>query len=172
MEFDSARLDAWLQDNSWISDRIGRLNSTYDARRIDQGQLPRPITPKLVLLHTFAHIVINQLAFDCGYGSASLRERLYCDPDSDQNSMCGVLIYTASGDSEGSMGGLVRQGEPRAFERLIARAIDRARWCSSDPVCIESSGQGRNMTLSGTSERTSPSTRAIASRFLAKSSLI
>ena len=90
-------------------------------------------------------IMIRGEAFDYGYGSASLRERLYCDTDSDQNSMCGVLIYTASGDSEGSMGGLIRHGEPRAFERLIARAIDRARWCSSDPVCIESSGQGADI---------------------------
>jgi hypothetical protein len=139
---DGARLDGWVQDNPWISDRIDRLNHAYNARRINQGQLPRAITPKFVLLHTFAHVVINQLAFDCGYGSASLRERLYVDADSVQDSMCGVLIYTASGDSEGSMGGLVRQGEPKAFERLIARAIDRARWCSSDPVCIESSGQG------------------------------
>lgn len=140
--FDNVRLDVWLEENPWISDRIDRLNNTYNARRIAQGQLPRPITSKFVLLHTFAHVVINQLAFDCGYGSASLRERLYFDADNIQDSMCGVLIYTASGDSEGSMGGLVRQGEPKTFERLIARAIDRARWCSSDPVCIESSGQG------------------------------
>ena len=27
--------------------------------------------------------------------------------------MEGVLIYTASGDSEGSLGGLVREGEPK-----------------------------------------------------------
>src|SRR5206468_9641320 len=43
-----------------------------------------------------------------GRGSASLRERLYCDFTDAKPPMQGILIYTASGDSEGSMGGLVR----------------------------------------------------------------
>ena len=56
--------------------------------------------------------------------------------------MCGVLIYTASGDSEGSLGGLVRQGEPGKLEDTIMAAIHNAEWCSSDPICIKSTGQG------------------------------
>jgi hypothetical protein len=56
--------------------------------------------------------------------------------------MQGILIYTASGDSEGTMGGLVRQGRPGRLETTIRRALERAAWCSSDPVCIESNGQG------------------------------
>jgi hypothetical protein len=56
--------------------------------------------------------------------------------------MAGILIYTAAGDSEGTMGGLVRMGLPGRLEDVFARAIERARWCSTDPVCIESSGQG------------------------------
>ena len=56
--------------------------------------------------------------------------------------MCGVLIYTASGDSEGSLGGLVRQGEHGRLENVIINAIENARWCTSDPVCIQSTGQG------------------------------
>jgi len=84
--------------------------------------------------------LISQLVFDCGYGSSSLRERIYFSETHPQ--MTGVLIYTAAGDSEGTMGGLVRMGEPGQLDRTIARALDRARWCSSDPVCIESVGQG------------------------------
>jgi hypothetical protein len=56
--------------------------------------------------------------------------------------MAGVLVYTAAGDSEGTMGGLVQMGAPGLLERCMARALDNAHWCSSDPVCIESSGQG------------------------------
>ena len=56
--------------------------------------------------------------------------------------MQGILIYTASGDSEGTMGGLVRQGEPGRLEYTIARALYEARWCSADPICYESTGQG------------------------------
>ena len=100
------------------------------------------ITAKYILLHTFAHILIGQLSFDCGYGSASLRERIYCESDEPDRPMQGVLIYTASGDSEGTLGGLVRQGEPDRLKAIVGRAIRRTQWCSSDPVCIESAGQG------------------------------
>jgi hypothetical protein len=56
--------------------------------------------------------------------------------------MSGILVYTAAGDSEGTMGGLVQQGKPTRLESLFRGAIQDARWCSSDPLCIESSGQG------------------------------
>jgi hypothetical protein len=132
-----------------IEGRIHDLSIRYNQRRSDQGQPVRDIPAQFVLLHTLAHVVINQLAFECGYGSASLRERLYCDVTDLYNPMCGVLIYTASGDSEGSMGGLVRQASQGSFETIIGRAIQNAGWCSSDPVCIESNGQGaENCNLS------------------------
>jgi hypothetical protein len=56
--------------------------------------------------------------------------------------MEGILIYTAAGDSEGTMGGLVKMGLPGLIEPVIARALQKAKWCSADPVCIESKGQG------------------------------
>ncbi len=73
------------------------------------GREPRPLTPKFVALHTLAHLAIRRLVFACGYGSASLRERLYIS-DNPKSRMAGILIYTASGDSEGSLGGLVSMG--------------------------------------------------------------
>ena len=142
VEFDTGRMDAWVGGSRVIAERVRQLNVRYNQRRADQGQPHRPISPQFVLLHTFAHVVINQLAYECGYGSASLRERLYCDLTDRDNPMCGVLIYTASGDSEGSMGGLVRQAGEGLFENIVTRAIQKAGWCSSDPVCIESKGQG------------------------------
>ena len=56
--------------------------------------------------------------------------------------MQGILIYTASGDSEGTMGGLVRQATPGRLEVTLQKALNKAEWCSFDPVCIESPGQG------------------------------
>ena len=100
------------------------------------------LRPEFVLIHTFAHLLINQLAFECGYGSSSIRERIYCEKTSNNLGMTGVLIYTASGDSEGSLGGLVRQGTKGHIEDTIRDAIKNAAWCSSDPVCIQSLGQG------------------------------
>ena len=58
--------------------------------------------------------------------------------------MSGILIYTASGDSEGTLGGLVRQGRPDVFPRMFKKAIESAMMCSNDPVCSLSMGQGRD----------------------------
>jgi len=88
-----------------------------------------------------ANVLIRRLSFECGYGSSSLRERVYCWDD-DQSEMNGILIYTAAGDSEGTMGGLVEQGKPGRLEFLLLGAIHDALWCSTDPLCIESHGQG------------------------------
>lgn len=101
-------------------------------------ELTRSVSAEYILIHTFAHLIINQLSFDCGYGSSSIRERIYCEKTSDELGMYGLLIYTASGDSEGSLGGLVRQGEAGRLEDIIVSAIENASWCTSDPICIQS----------------------------------
>jgi hypothetical protein len=86
---------------------------------------------KFYLLHTFSHVLMKELEFSCGYPTASLNERLYYS-----DKMCGVLIYTADG-AEGSMGGLVWQGQPRLISNIIESAMKRAVNCSSDPLCWE-----------------------------------
>lgn len=141
LEFDPHRLNTWLQ-NPKVKGRISSMNDSFNQDRVNRGLKEQTITPKYTLLHTFAHAMIAQLSFDCGYGSAALRERIYCESEDPSNPMQGILIYTASGDSEGTLGGLVRQGEPSHLWTLVKRAISQARWCSSDPVCIESIGQG------------------------------
>ena len=101
-------------------------------------------SPAFLLVHTFSHLLINQLIFDCGYSTASLRERLYVSNTAGIE-MCGLLIYTAAGDSEGSLGGLVRMAEPRVLQLIIKKAIESSNWCSSDPICREvgdNGGQG------------------------------
>ncbi|MCY4652651.1 MAG: DUF1998 domain-containing protein [Dehalococcoidia bacterium] len=141
IDFDENRLSAWMIDPH-VENRISYLSERYNQSRSERGMSEVRVTPKYVLLHTFAHSLIAQLSFDCGYGSAALRERIYCNTDDLNEPMQGVLIYTASGDSEGTMGGLVRQGEPDRLRDVVSRAIYQAQWCSSDPVCIESAGQG------------------------------
>ena len=140
-EFNKELLSAWARRKDVVK-RIGIMNRAYKQSFYGKGETSN-LRPEFVLIHTFAHLLINQLSFECGYGSSSIRERIYCEKCTDDDiSMCGVLIYTASGDSEGSLGGLVRQGEPGRLEELIIAAINNAEWCSSDPICIESPGQG------------------------------
>lgn len=94
----------------------------------------RPHAARFLLLHSFSHGLMRRLALECGYSSSALRERLYVETG--EREMMGVLVHTDSPDSEGTLGGLVRQGEPeRLFNTLVGMLRD-AQWCSSDPVCI------------------------------------
>ncbi|WP_295550096.1 DUF1998 domain-containing protein [Limnohabitans sp. Rim8] len=141
LRFDQERLAQWDREFGALHrERLRQVNRNLQAQASRRQIHVDDASPVLVLMHTFAHVLISQLVFDCGYGSSSLRERIYFSDT--EPKMTGILIYTAAGDSEGTMGGLVRMGEPEQLDRTIARALDRARWCSSDPVCIESTGQG------------------------------
>lgn len=143
IEFNRQEIDAWVNRNPEIMKRAEKLSENYANSFIGKNH-PRNITPKFILLHTISHLLISQLSFECGYSIASLCERLYCSEASDGKEMAGILIYTASGDSEGTLGGLVRQGYPDAFPRIFKKAVNAAKTCSNDPICITSRGQGRD----------------------------
>ncbi|MDA0892344.1 MAG: DUF1998 domain-containing protein [Proteobacteria bacterium] len=91
---------------------------------------------RYVLLHTLAHLLIRELALECGYNAASIRERIYADDEGDKP-QAGLLIYTAAADSDGTLGGLVELGRPENLGRLLTQALERAQICSSDPLCAE-----------------------------------
>ncbi len=92
---------------------------------------------RYILLHSFAHALIRELALECGYTASSIRERIYATAPGEQEPMAGVLLYTAAPDSEGTLGGLVSLGEPDQLGPLLRHALDRAQLCSSDPLCSE-----------------------------------
>lgn len=140
-EFDRKRLKEWVKQ-----DKIINRVKIIEQNLKNTGRLTNErINPIYILLHTFAHCLITALSCESGYSNASIRERIYCSKYIDENApqMAGVLIYTASGDAEGSLGGLVRQGLPGRIENVIKRAISEAKWCAADPVCIQSTGQGQ-----------------------------
>ena len=140
-EFDRKRLEEWVKQ-----DKIINRVKIIEQNLKNTGRLTNErINPIYILLHTFAQCLITALSCESGYSNASIRERIYCSKYIDENApqMAGVLIYTASGDAEGSLGGLVRQGLPGRIENVIKRAISEAKWCAADPVCIQSTGQGQ-----------------------------
>lgn len=137
LTLDEHRLAAW-ELNEHVKVRVEDIERRRRASVV--GSRLGVATPRRVLLHTLAHVLMRQLAFSCGYSAASLRERIYSS--SAPNAQAGILIYTAAGDAEGTLGGLVRQGEaPRLMQSLFA-ALEATAWCSSDPLCSESRGQG------------------------------
>ncbi len=139
-EFNADMLKQFAE-RTGVQDRSEKLDRAYHASSFGKHASGR-LRPEFVLIHTFSHLLINQLGFECGYGSSSIRERIYCEKTSNDHEMYGLLLYTASGDSEGSLGGLVRQGEKGRIEDTIMSALKNAAWCSSDPICIQSKGQG------------------------------
>lgn len=90
------------------------------------------------LAHTFAHIFLSAIAHHCGYPTASLCERLYVE----EGMHYGFLIYTANSDHLGTLGGLVDLADSEALCEIMRRAIEEARWCPQDPVCIGSDRGG------------------------------
>lgn len=140
-ELDGARLAAW-EGRAEVQARAQLITDHYGAVASQRGSRARTISPRFVLLHTLSHLLINELIFSCGYSSASLRERLYVSDSADRN-MASVLIYTAAGDSEGTMGGLVRMARPDNLRQVFASALADAHWCSTDPVCMESGAKGQ-----------------------------
>ncbi len=140
-ELDAARLAAW-EGRAEVQARAQRITNHYGSVASQRGLQGRTISPRFVLLHTLSHLLINELIFACGYGSASLRERLYVSDSADRN-MSGALIYTAAGDSEGTMGGLVRMARPDNLRQVFASALADAHWCSTDPVCMDAGEKGQ-----------------------------
>lgn len=150
LELREEKISEWQLSNSgWLQQRlddgfIARLGGVFQTLP-PLAAADREWASRYLLVHSLAHILINQLVFECGYSTASLRERLYVSSDPTAP-MAGFLIYTAAGDSEGTLGGLVRLGRPERLGPVMQRALGRASWCSADPVCSEHlGGQGSKL---------------------------
>lgn len=140
IEFDCEAVNQWehLQRDALdrhLSNLIERISESQGLASRFQPMLR--ILARFILAHTFSHVLMRQLCYESGYGGASLRERLYVFED-----RVGLLIYTADGDSEGSLGGLVRQGHADRLGPVVLSMLERASWCSNDPICAEMPQQG------------------------------
>jgi hypothetical protein len=139
LELNKARIAEWRANNH---EQLAQIEAKLLQRHVHawqdsgrEGNPPvRPIYATMLLVHTLAHALIRQLSLDCGYSSASLRERLYVEDGG--HSMAGLLIYTGSSDADGTLGGLSRQAEPSRVAEFFVEAIRNLAWCSNDPLCI------------------------------------
>lgn len=134
--FNEETMSAWMKRHEKLfKEHYKGMNEhdvTFDSiyREMKRGGIGR-----FLVLHTFSHVLMKELEFSCGYPTASMSERLYFS-----ERMCGVLIYTTDG-AEGSMGGLVWQGQPELIKNIICKAMQRALNCASDPICWENEDQ-------------------------------
>lgn len=141
IQFDEERIRAWLNKKE-VKERDALFFEAHKKWRKSRGiEEPEKFYPgmRYVLLHSFSHALMRQLALECGYASASIRERIYSSEATtdDQPSMAGILIYTSAPDSEGTLGGLVNLGETDTLGLHIMRALESAMLCANDPLCAE-----------------------------------
>ncbi|MFW5981490.1 MAG: DrmB family protein [bacterium] len=133
-------------NNQKLRDWSLRLEERYNSmhNQLEQSFISREnFSPSYVLLHTFSHLLIRELVLKCGYSSSALKEKIYCTFSEDNAlEMNGILIYTSTSDSDGSLGGLVKEGETGRMEYTLRSLLENSFWCSSDPICIQSTGQG------------------------------
>ncbi|MHC5825905.1 MAG: Zn-binding domain-containing protein, partial [Nostoc sp.] len=83
-----------------------------------------------IMLHSLSHLLIAAVSLECGYAASSIRERIYAG-----ESGYGILLYTGSPGSEGTLGGLVQVGN--RIEYHLDVALEMGRLCSNDPVCAQ-----------------------------------
>ena len=137
-----AALQSWEQKPEVQKLEQEFFNAHKAWRRLRKQTPPEAAFPgiRLVLLHSLSHALMRQIALECGYTAASVRESLYCRTlGQEHGPMAGVLIYTAASDSEGTLGGLVQLGQPVTLGRQIQHALESMRICGSDPLCSEHS---------------------------------
>ncbi len=149
LQFSEDAIEAWLKK---AKKRESEFFEAHKRWRQNRGLEPNDGFPSMryVLLHSLAHALIRQFAIECGYTTASIRERIYSrPPGGDQEPMAGILLYTAAPDSEGTLGGLVALGEPRTLGRHLDQALEAMRLCASDPLCAEHHPFKDGLTLHG-----------------------
>ncbi len=136
LQLPESRVSAWVQR---VDDhpRIEKMRLAYEQYGRNRALAPQPPfpVPRYLLLHTLSHLLLRQVALECGYSSGSIRERLYVGTAAQPAS--GLLLSTAASDSEGTLGGLVSLGQARHLGRILDRTLQEAERCSSDPLCAE-----------------------------------
>jgi hypothetical protein len=134
IELSESAVQNW-ENQSEVRKRSAVMDSLHNRWRRER-ELPDVPYPgaRFVLLHSCAHMLIQSLALDCGYSSTSIRERIYSSQNK-EGPMAGLLLYTATPDSDGSLGGLADKGRTHHLEGLLNDAFERSEFCSSDPLC-------------------------------------
>lgn len=138
IKFNDEAIDKWCERNG------DRYEEMYQAHEESFLKSPK-FSAKYVLLHSFAHLFIRQLANECGYSAASINEKIYSDFTDGSNPfrMNGILIYLSSPDSDGSLGGLVSVAEETdLLDKVLKNMLAESRWCSSNPLCSSAMHQG------------------------------
>jgi hypothetical protein len=131
IHFKTEAMEQWMSRED-VQSRGRQLESGYDRWK-DEHQGTHREFPGMpyFMLHSFSHMLITAVALECGYPASSIRERIYALPGVGY----GVVLYTGTADSEGTLGGLIQVG--RRIHEHIHNALELGELCSNDPVCAQ-----------------------------------
>lgn len=134
---DENKINVW-ESNEKVISRVNIIKEHGEASDWKSHQIEASkLTPRKVLIHTLAHLLMRELEYISGYPMSSLQERLYVS-----DSMHGFLISAYDG-TDGYLGGLSKLSKDlNNLQEILNSAINRAKNCSLDPICYESEGQG------------------------------
>ena len=128
---DGQRVSQWIKDTP---EAELRYRGMLESREHMASNIDAVPDARYILLHTVSHMLIREVSAQAGYSTASIRERVYSGDD-----MAGILIYTSSPSSDGSLGGLVEQGVKPRLDVMMRRMLRKSTACSTDPFCSGSS---------------------------------
>ncbi len=130
LSFTSEAISEW-RSRPAVQRRFEKLHDGFERwRTVHQRPSAKCPPPEYWMLHSLSHLLLTAVSLECGYAASSIRERVYA-----MESGYGILLYTGSPDSEGTLGGLAQIAQ--RMDTLIAMAIELGRLCSNDPVCAE-----------------------------------
>jgi hypothetical protein len=134
---DNVLLSKWEMQEEVISRTEIIKSNASSADWKSHKIIAETLTPRKLLIHTLSHLVMRELEYVSGYPTSSLQERLFVSEN-----MHGLLISAFDG-TDGYLGGLSNLcNDLTNLNKIIESAIFRATDCSSDPICLDSAGQG------------------------------
>jgi hypothetical protein len=128
IQLNNQRVDEWACRPE-VQAAAGKFVDGVSMYNEEQGTKREFRGPEFVLLHTLSHLLMHAISLECGYPSASIKERIYVD----RSVGYGILLYTASSDSHGTLGGLASAA--RSIRSFLQRALEIGATCSNDPIC-------------------------------------
>ena len=132
ISFSKSAIEKWCQQSA-VQKRGKELQEGFKISTERKGLDPTKTKffgVPYILLHSLSHLLITAISLECGYSASAIRERIYAGDYG-----YGILLYTATSGSEGTLGGLVEVGN--RIESFLSSALELGKLCSNDPVCSQ-----------------------------------
>ena len=138
IQFKTEKIQEWMERVE-VQQRSKVLEESFE-RWLKQHPSSKAKFPGVayIMMHSLSHMLISAISLECGYPLSSLRERIYAPVigDAALKDCYGILIFTSSSGSEGTLGSLVHAA--KKIRKHLLRAIQSGTLCANDPVCSSS----------------------------------